>query len=290
MRIAVCLKYVPDPATIEVDPLTGAIDSVRTLYMLNPADRAALEMALRLRPKTGTVQALTVGPPEAEAVLRDALAVGADSVLRLWDDSHEYTKPHITSLLLATALQLEELPDLILLGSRSVDRGSGKIPALLAEHLNYPVATDVTFFEIEEQSVLIQRRLSRGARAEGEMTLPAVLGLEEGVAQLRYASLPGLIAAQQATIPVHDLAGLGLSPSDLNFPTVTLSEVMPPRPRARAIFMPDSKLPPHERVAQIMSAGVASKSGQVLENGSPEEMADAIIEFLQQRGFLEPTS
>ncbi len=71
MRIAVYLKFVPDPTTIEVDPLTGAIDPARTLYMLNPADGTALEMALQLRSSSGTVQTLTVGPPEemADAII-----------------------------------------------------------------------------------------------------------------------------------------------------------------------------------------------------------------------------
>jgi len=290
MRITVCLKFVPDPTTIEVDPLTGAIDPARMLYMLNPADGAALEMALRLKSTADTVQALTVGPKAAEAVLRDALAVGADEVLRLWDDQYEYTKPHITSVLLATALRLEQLPDLILFGSRSVDRASGKVPALVAEHIDYPYATDITHFEIQANSVLVQRRLPKGARAESEITLPAVLGLEADIAQLRYANLTGLMAAQQQTIPVRNLTDLGLSTNDLNFPAVTQREVLPPRPRARVIFMPDCALSPEERVAQIMSAGMTTKSGQILENRSPEEMADAIIDFLDDRGFLESIS
>jgi electron transfer flavoprotein beta subunit len=287
MRIAVCLKYVPDPATIEVDPLTGLIDPVRTLYMLNPADGAALEMALRLRSKSDSILALTVGSAEAEVVLRDALSVGVDRVLRLWDDVYTHTQPPLTSMLLATALRLEQPIDLILFGARSVDGGSGNVPALLAEHLDYPVATDITHFEIHGGCARIQRRLARGARAEGEITLPAVLGVEAGLARLRQASLPGLMEGKRAEIPVRNLTDLGLSPHDLGFPAATRREVMPPRPRPRAIFMPDIDLPPHERIAQIVSAGVASKSGQILDKGSPEEKADAIIDFLRKHSFLE---
>jgi electron transfer flavoprotein beta subunit len=290
MHIAVCLKYVPDPTSIEIDPLTGAIDPVRTLYMLNPADEAALETALTLRSAGDTVLALTVGPKEAETVLRDALAVGVDSVLRLWDESRGYTKPPVTSVLLAAALRLQGLPDLLLCGARSVDRGAGKLPALLGELLDWPVVTDVTRFELQPSRALTQRRLARGARAEGEVKLPAVVGLEPGLARLRQASLPGLINAKRAEIPVLHLADLGLSPQDLHFPAVTLHEVMPPRPRPRALFMPDSLLPPHERVAQIMSAGVTGKSGEILEGRSAEEMADAIIAFLQTHGFAEPAA
>jgi electron transfer flavoprotein beta subunit len=289
MRIAVCLKFVPDPTTIEVDPLTGVIDPVRTLYMMNLDDAAALEMALRLRGDSGRVQALTVGAAESEAVLRDALAVGADTVVRLWDDSHAFTKPSVTSTLLAGCLSLQdELPDLILCGARSLDRWAGKVPALLGESLKLPVVTDVTRLDIQGDHALVQRRLARGARSESEVLLPAVLGLGAGVARLRHASLPALMRAKAAKIPVRNLADLGLSVQDLQFPAVTLREVMPPAPRPRAIFMPDPNLPPHERAAQIMSAGVAEKSGRILEDGSPEQMADAIIDFLRTRGFLEP--
>jgi electron transfer flavoprotein beta subunit len=288
MRIAVCLKLVHDPTTVEVDPLTGIIDAARTLYMMNLDDAAALETALRLRGGEGSIQALTVGPDETEAVLRDALAVGADTVVRLWDESHAITKPSVTSTLLAASLRLEDaLPDLILCGARSLDRWAGKVPALLGEHLDRPVVTDVTQLEIQGDRALVQRRLARGARSESEVMLPAVLGVESSLARLRQATLPGLMRAKAAKIPVRNLFELGLSVQDLQFPTVTLREVMPPAPRPRAIFIPDPNLPPYERAAQIMSAGVAKKSGQVVSDRSPEEMADAIIDFLRARGFLE---
>lgn len=286
MRIAVCLKHVPDPTTIQVDPFSGTIDARRLLHMLNPADETALETALQLRQPGDTLLALTVGPAEAEVVLREALAVGADAVLRLWEEGRAFTKPAVTSVLLAAALKAEGRPDLVLCGARSVDRGSGKLPALLAEHLDMAVVTDVTRFELREGYAIAQRRLARGVRAESEVKLPAILGLENGL-RLRHPSLPGLMAGKRASIPARYPAELGLSAQDLHFPTVTLHQVMPPRPRPRAIFMPDPTLPPHERVAQILSAGVVGKKGRLLEGGAPEQLADAIIEFLQQHGFLE---
>jgi electron transfer flavoprotein beta subunit len=247
-------------------------------------------MALRLRSEADSILALTVGPPEADIVLRDAIAVGADAVLRLWDESRTYSKPPMSSILLAAALRAEDLPDLVLCGARSVDRCSGKLPALLGEHLDWPVVTDITHFDLEQGKVKFQRRLARGARAEGEVMLPAVLGLEAGLAQLRHASLPGVMRAKQTSIPVRYLADLGLSSQDLSFPAATLHAVMPPHPRPRTIFIPDSSLSAHERIDQILSAGVTSKTGQVIEKGSPEEMADAIIAFLDERGFLEESS
>jgi len=289
MRIAVCLSRLPDPNTVEVDPLTGALDLSRMLYILNPADAGALEIALRLRGEGDTVTALTVGPDEAESVLREALAVGADAVLRLWEEDRTATRPAVTSLLLATALRTEVLPDLVICGARNIAGGSGKIPALIAEYLDWPAVTDIIAFSIGDGRARFQRRLPRGARSEGEVTLPAVLAVEAGAAMLRYAGLPGLMQAQRAAIPVRHLPELGLSPMDLNFPSATVQATMPPYPRPRETFIPDSDLPPHERVAQIMSAGVVQKTGRIVA-GPPEEMADAIIAFLAEQGFVDRPS
>lgn len=286
MRFAVCLTLVPDPETIEVDPLSGEIDPDRTLHILNPADAVALELALRLRAEGDTISALTVGPVDAETVLRDALAVGADRVLRLWDESRTTTKPAVTSILLAAALRTEGLPDLVLCGWRSFARGTGKIPALLGEYLDWPVVTDILHLEIHAAQVYFQRRLARGGRAEGEVTMPAVLAIAAENIRLRYASLPRLMQARRAAIPVRHLPDLGLSPLDLNFPASTVHAVTPPRPRPRTIMIPSGALPPHERVGQIMSAGVGRKTTQLVE-GEPEDSAEAILAFLRDRGFLD---
>lgn len=286
MRIAVCLSCLPDPKTVEADPLTGTIDPSRVLYILNPADAGALEIALRLRGDGDTVVALTVGPVEAESVLREAISVGADEVLRLWEEGRTATQPAVTSLLLASALRMEGLPDLLVCGARNLAGGSGKIPALIAEHLDWPVVTDIIEFSLEAGRARFQRRLPRGARSEGEVTLPAVLAVESGAAPLRYAALPDLMKAKRATIPERHLPDLGLSPMDLTFPAATVQATMPPYPRPRETFIPDSDLPPHERVAQILSAGVVQKSGRIV-TGPPEQVADAIIDFLCTNGFVD---
>lgn len=288
MRIAVCLSCVPDPETVEVDPLSGEIDLGRTLHILNPADAVALELALAIRTSADTVLALTVGPEESETVLRDALAVGADDVMRAWADGWTGGPPAASALLLATALRMGELPDLVVCGTGSLAGGSGTVPVLIAEFLGWPVVTDVLDFSLHAARARFQRRLDRGARAEGEVRLPAVLAVEPGGPPLRYASLPGVMRAKRAPIPVRYLTDLGLSPSDLSFPQATVRAAMPPYARPREIFIPDPTLPPHERALQILSAGVAQKSGRIVE-GSTEDMADAIIAFLDERGFLEGT-
>ncbi|MGB0389411.1 MAG: hypothetical protein ACPGWR_31695, partial [Ardenticatenaceae bacterium] len=191
----------------------------------------------------------------------------------------------------------------------SDDNGSGLVPALLAEHLGWPVVVDVTQFEIKDREAIVQRRVTRGAREEVIVPLPAVLALEPDLARLRHATLFGLMAAQRATIPVLNSTQLGITPPARNCGLYSLSRrianspkghpmeeirnpkseirnsPLPPRPRTRAIFIPNSALPAHERVQQIISAGVTRDSGRILE-GPPDKMAEAIVEFLAQRGFI----
>lgn len=292
MRIAVCLKYVPDPATVEVDPLTGVIDTSRMLTITNPADEAALELALRLHAESddmaSEIVALTVGPAATEMVLRNALSVGVTSVLRVWDDLPVPLEPTAIAMLLAAALRREGLLDIILCGTRSVERGSGQVPALLAESLGWPVVTDITHLEMDDGTVRVQQRLERGAREEFVVPRPAVLALEPGLVRLRHASLTGVMKAKRATIPTRNAADLGLSVNDMRLPAPVIRAVLPPRPRPRTTFMPDSSLPPHERIEQILSAGVAREAGQLLE-GPPDAMADAILAFLREKGFLIPS-
>lgn len=288
MQIAVCLKHVPDPATVEVDPLTGAIDRGRMLFFTDPASEVALELALRLCAEhpDGIVYACTVGPAAAEGVLRRALAVGANRVLRIGGARIDADSPLQVAALLAGALRTEGLPDLVLCGTQSADQGSGQVPALLAENLGWPVATDVTRLAIDRPGTAsIQRRLARGAREEGSVRLPAVIGLEPGLVRLRHANFAAMLQAKRATIPMRSPADLGVAPAALQQTGPRLQAVGPPRPRSRTTFVPDTALPAHTRIEQILSAGVTRKAGSMIE-GPPEEMAEAIVAFLEEQGFL----
>jgi electron transfer flavoprotein beta subunit len=283
MHIIVCLKQVPDPLSVEASPFTGAIDARRLLYRTNLADEGALELALRLAGAGGAVSALTVGPPAADEVARAALAAGAARAIRLWDETLAETEPAITSALLAAAIAALPSAEIILCGARSSDRGSGAVPAMLAERLGLPVVTDASALELRSQGALAQRRMARGAREQVALTLPAVIGLEPGLARLRQPSLPALLAARRAAVPVAGPTDLALAA--LPAPAVVRLGASAPRPRPRPIFAPDSALPAHERVGQLLSAGVAGKAGKVL-SGPPNELARALVAFLRERELL----
>lgn len=294
MRIVVCLKQVPDPVTVAPDPLTGAIDPQDLLYIINPPDLEAVELALRLRDASNgagsEVIVLSLGPARVEKALRHCLAMGVDRVTRLAMETVEPPGSSVVAIALAGAIRSLGEIDLVLCGARSQDRGSGEVPARLSELLGLPCASSVTGLEVGAGHVTVHRKLERGAREVVRLPLPAVLGLETGLAEPRYPTLPTFMEALQASIPVLQLPRAGAPTLPLHTPDALevrcpQATVGPPRPRPRAIFTPDYRLPPEERIVQILTAGTPRKAGVLLE-GSPAELAVRLVAFLRERGFL----
>src|SRR5712691_2934495 len=127
MHIYVYIKQTPDSSSVYIDPITGQVDFERFVQILNPADACAVEAAVRLREQLGgTVLALTLGPEDAEAALRAALATGADKVLRLWCPQAAEWGPFTVATALAACIQREApATDLILCGDSASDWSSG---------------------------------------------------------------------------------------------------------------------------------------------------------------------
>lgn len=284
-NIVVCLKQVPDPLSVEIDALTGAINQARLIYITNPADATALELALQWRDKTGDcrVDVVTYGPERADKMLREALAVGADSVTRLWSNRAGANSPFVTASALATFIQPLQ-PAIVLCGTRSVDNASGQVPGYLAEFLGLNQATKVTSanFDLPTQQIEVERKLERGKRERLRLSLPSLIAVETGIASLRYASFPALLSAQKATVPIIEPT---FSKPRNN---VTLTEIKTPRPRPRQIFMPDPNLPAAARIEAILNGGAAVKRKKnELVEGTPQEQAERILEYLEQNGFLD---
>ncbi|MGF1470092.1 MAG: electron transfer flavoprotein subunit beta/FixA family protein [Sandaracinaceae bacterium] len=287
MRFMVCVKQVPDLDSVDVDPITGQVDEHRLLYLTNPADEAALELALRRRDRGGgDVLAVTVGPPRADRALRQALAAGVDDVLRI---DAEGGFPVRTAALLSAVAE-SRAPDVVLCGHRTDDRGSAEVPAYLAELLGRPLVTDVVELELGDGPgalgrIEVTRALRGGARERVEAALPAVLALTGGNARLRHATFPALAAAERAAIPVTTPAALDVAMDDNAYDRPHLRVLRAPRPRPRSIFAPDPDKGPFDRLGELLGAGVTRGSGRILE-GEPEELAGEVVRFLDERGIL----
>jgi electron transfer flavoprotein beta subunit len=203
MKIAVCIKQVPvrewQPA---VDETRRAIRERDASFEMNEPDAYALEEALRLREQHGgEVVVCTAGPARASQVLREALARGADRGIHVENDG--LTSIGADSFAVATVLGdaiRDEHFDLVLTGLQSDDQGAAQTGVILAEQLGLPHATIVMDVQASGGGLRVKRELEGGWFQWVELPLPALVTIQSGINQLRYATLKGIMAAKKKEI------------------------------------------------------------------------------------------
>lgn len=208
MKIAVCIKQVPSrewqPRLTEDKTWVREEDST---YETNEPDSYALEEALRIREKHGgDVVVCSAGPARVVRVIRDALARGADRALYIESDELGQADAFMVADALAPAMR-EEAFDLVLTGLQSDDQGHAQMGVVLAERLGIPHSTIIMEVNIEDGALRIKRELEGGWFQWIAMPLPALLTIQSGINQLRYATLKGIMAAKKKEIkkvPVPD--------------------------------------------------------------------------------------
>ena len=201
MKIAVCIKQVP---TREWQPrLNEAKTWIReqdAAFEMNEPDAYALEESLRLREKhSGEVVVCAAGPARMQQVLREALARGADRALHVEDDSLASADASMTADALAAAM-VDEKFDLVLTGLQSDDQGHAQTGVALAARLDLPHATIIMDVKVDGGRVRVKRELEGGWFQWLELPTPAVLTIQSGINQLRYATLKGIMAAKKKEI------------------------------------------------------------------------------------------
>ena len=224
MKIAVCIKQVP---TREWQPrLNDAKTWIReqdVSYEMNEPDAYALEEALRLREKhRGEVVVCSAGPARVQTVIREALARGADRAIHVEDDTLGAADAFVLADALAAAMKDEQF-DLVLTGLQSDDQGHGQTGVILAERLGIPSSTIIMEVQIDPStssgqalsttstssgqassgqgaSLRVKRELEGGWFQWIAMPLPALLTIQSGINQLRYATLKGIMAAKKKEV------------------------------------------------------------------------------------------
>ena len=201
MNIAVCVKQVP---TRDWQP---RVDESRTWvrdqdagFELNEPDAYALEEALRLRERHGgQVVVCSAGPARVAQVLREALARGADRAIHVEDDRLAAADASMTAGALASAMRDEKF-DLVLTGLQSDDQGFAQVGVVLAERLGLPHATIIMEVQVADGALRVRRELEGGWFQWVALPLPALLTIQSGINQLRYATLKGIMAAKKKEI------------------------------------------------------------------------------------------
>lgn len=244
MKIAVCVKHVPDTAATIKLAGPGAIDVAGVKFIMNPYDEFAVEEALRLREKSGgEVVLVTFGPPAADATLRAGLAMGADRGIHIGCDT-PLPDPRFVARALADAIRADGLPDLVLTGMRSIDAEGWQVPYRIAARLGWPVVSGIGKLVIEGASATVHREAEGGDVEVLSLPLPAVLGATRGLNQPRYPKLPDIMGAKKK--PVKAVPGGEIAAVSASF------ELPPAKPPAR-IFDGDAATAATELVRVLRS-------------------------------------
>ena len=262
MNIIVCIKQVPDSTQVKVDPKTGTLVRAGVPSILNPYDHYALEKALDIKKKTGAkVTVLSMGPNQAVAVLRLALALGADEGILLSDRAFAGSDTWATAYALATAVRKIGAYDLILCGQMAIDGDTAQTGPGIANQLNIPQITFCSNVDANGNQVVVKKLIDGGKQVlEADMPVLVTMTMPVDYAP-KYPSFMAAHKAQEKPVHTWTAADIGADPSKLGLngsPT-----------RVDRIFPPPAR-----------------QKGEMFA-GSPAELASKLVEILKKESFVK---
>ena len=209
MNIIVCIKQVPDTSEVRIDPETNTLIRDGVPSIINPYDMHAIEAGLQIREKVGgRITVLTMGPPQAESALRDAVSMGADDAILLTDRSFAGSDTWATSYTLAKAVA-KIGADIVLCGKQAIDGDTAQVGPEMAEFLNIPHISYIRAIEdVQNASIRVQRLMDDGYDIV-ESSLPVLLTVVKELNQPRLPSLKGKMAAKKVEIRKWTLSDIG---------------------------------------------------------------------------------
>lgn len=257
MKIVVCVKQVPNTNEVKIDPVKGTLIREGVPSILNPDDANALEEALRLKDENPdvVVDVITMGPPQAQTMLRECLAMGADHAYLLSDRVFGGADTCATSTTIAAGIRHIGDYDIIFAGRQAIDGDTAQVGPQVARRLGLPVVTYVQKCELTEEGVRVHRQLEDGYEVIS-VKKPCLLTMVKELNTPRYMNLGRILDAYNTEIPAWNHEVLGIDPSTCGLkasPTRVFRSFTPPLKGA----------------------------GQMLE-GSVKHMADTLIEKLSQ--------
>ena len=211
MNIIVCIKQVPDTTEIKIDPVKNTLIRTGVPSIMNPFDKNALETGLQLKDTYGgKVTVISMGPAQAKAVLREALAMGADEAYLVTDRAFGGSDTYATSYILSQAIRKLGDFDVILGGKQAIDGDTGQTAPSIAEHLGAARLTYVLDLKVEGDKVIARRQVEEGIEVV-EAALPVLCTATKESNKPRYATIRRKLASLKAEIPEITLADLPAS-------------------------------------------------------------------------------
>ncbi len=233
MRIAVCIKQVPDSESrIKISSNYKQIDTTDIKYIISPYDEYAIEEAIRIKERIPDTEVVIVcaGNENVTTTIRNALALGADKAVRINTNDLNFDS-HLIASAIAEYLEKEKF-DLILFGKQAIDDDNSQVGPRTAEILNLPCVTCISKLELNGGKARVEREVE-GGKEIFEVTLPAIFTAEKGLNEPRYASLKGIMAAKKKEIIVFE-----------------------PSPQASIIEIISIELPPGRPAGRIVGQGI----------------------------------
>jgi len=214
MKILVMMKQVASKdAILRINKESTWIEEADLSFEVSESDGYALEESLRLKEKHGgEVVVCSMGPQRVKSVIKDALARGADRAIHVVIDNLTNLSPYAGAQILADAIR-DEQPDLVMTGLQSDDNGFAQTGVIMAEMLGMPHATIVIEVDASGEKLRVKRELESGWYQWYSMSTPALLTIQSGISQIRYASLKGIMAAKKKEIKEITLAAEAVSRS-----------------------------------------------------------------------------
>ena len=265
MRIIAAIKQVPESSNVRMDPATGTVIRTGIETVVNPLDLYALETALRLKEQYGgTVTAVSMGPPQAARVLKEAVAMGCDDAMLVSDSKFSGSDTHATSYTLAQAVRSIGGFDIIVTGERATDGDTAQVGPGIAAWLDLPLATYTARINgVGDGRIIVERLVEEGYQILS-VPLPCLISVVKEIASPRLPTLDGKIRSMELQYPVYSAEKLNLNAEYLGLkgsPT---------------------------RVVKISSPKI-TRSGTLLrvnDEPSMDKALDAIIGLLEEKGAL----
>ena len=214
MKVVVCIKQVPDTNEVKIDPVTKTLIRDGVPSIINPDDKAGLEAALRLKDQYGAhVTVVSMGPPQADLALREALAMGADEAVLLSSRAFGGADTWATSSTIAAAIKNLEY-DLIITGRQAIDGDTPQVGPQIAEHLGLVCISDTESIEVQGDSLIVKRKYDDGYHML-KVKMPCLLTALAELNDPRYMTPGGVFDAYKVDIPVWSEKDIPIDESNL---------------------------------------------------------------------------
>ena len=260
MNIVVCLKQVPGTTDVQIDPETNTLRRQGIENVVNPFDAYALEEAVSLRERFGgTVTAITMGPPQAEEMLREAISCGADEAVLVSDRAFAGADTLATSYTLSRAIQRLGEWDLVVCGRQTIDGDTGQVGPELAEWLDVPFVAYVTKVADITEGVVTVRRMVEDGHEVIEMPLPGVITVTKEINVPRLPSLRGKMKSKRAEIPAWTAADLDVDDALIGLsgsPTTVVKVFFPQRVSDAEMIAGDHETQVASLVEKLRDVGI----------------------------------